>query len=52
MIFRFVVYDSTKSEEGDNTVIFRGSFVPGTHQDLDYLRDLISHLATTDIDLQ
>lgn len=44
-LIKFAVYQGTDTEADDASVIYRGLFVPGTNQDLDYFRELLTHLA-------
>lgn len=49
IIFRFIAYDGINDDDTESLVAYRGVFVPGTHQDLDYFRTLLIHLAKTDL---
>jgi len=48
-ILKFVVYDRPKSEVNENTVAYRGIFVPGSHQHLAYLKELLKYFASTSL---
>lgn len=46
MIFKFVVHDGIKNESNETSIVYRGIFVPGGHEHLDYLKTLLSYLAS------
>jgi serine/threonine protein kinase len=46
MIIKFVVHDGVKDDGNETAIVYRGVFVPGSHQDLDYLKSLIEYLAS------
>jgi len=47
MIIKFVVHDGVESDSDETSIVYRGIFVPGSHQHLDYLKVLLSYLAST-----
>jgi hypothetical protein len=46
MIIKFVVHDGVKDDMSETAIVYRGVFVPGSHQDLDFLKSLIEYLAS------
>jgi len=47
MIIKFVVHDGVETDSDETSIAYRGIFVPGSHQHLDYLKVLLSYLAST-----
>ena len=46
IIFKFVVHDGVKGESEETSIVYRGTFVPGSHEHLDYLKALLTYLAS------
>lgn len=48
-IFKFVVHDGKKSDSNRTSIEFRGVFVPGHHQHLDYFKSLLIYFANLSV---